>query len=98
MAFCDALTKKERNIPNGWKFSLPTEAQWEYACIAGTTTEYSWGDEIDIKVGKLYKKCFRENKQRLVLYQSSPWGFFDMHGNVWEWCADLDRYQRLFSD
>ena len=86
VAFFDALTKKER-VPNGWKFTLPTEAQWEYACRAGTTTEYSWGDEIDPKLAN-YKVSALERTVEVGSYQSSPWGFFDMHGNVWEWCAD----------
>jgi len=86
VAFCEALTKKE-SVPNGWKFSLPSEAQWEYACRAGTTTNYSWGDEIDPKLAN-YDESSLKKVQSVGSYQGNPWGFFDMHGNVWEWCAD----------
>ena len=86
VAFCEALTKKER-VPNGWKFTLPSEAQWEYACRAGTTTNYSWGDDITPNLAN-YIESSLERTVEVGSYQSSPWGFFDMHGNVWEWCAD----------
>ena len=87
VAFCEALTKKER-VPNSWKFSLPSEAQWEYACRAGTTTEYSWGDNITTKLAN-YKDSGFEKTVEVGSYQPNPWGFYDMHGNVREWCRDL---------
>jgi formylglycine-generating enzyme required for sulfatase activity len=82
------------SIPDGWAYVLPTEAQWEYACRAGTTTAYSWGDAItsddanydwdgDWNTGSDFKET-RDVGQ----YSANPWGFFDMHGNVWEWTAD----------
>jgi formylglycine-generating enzyme len=72
-------------------YQLPTEAQWEYACRAGTTTAYSWGDTITKTnanyafdgLGKGLKETTPVGK-----YPANPWGFHDMHGNVWEWCAD----------
>ena len=90
MAFCEALSKKER-FPSGLKFTLPSEAQWEYACRAGTTTNYFWGDDITPKLAN-YDDTL---KRTMVVgsYESNPWGFFDMHGNVSEWCADwIDDY------
>ena len=86
VAFCEALTKKER-VPNGWKFSLPSEAQWEYACRAGTTTNYSWGNDITPKLAN-YKDSALNKTLEVGSYNPSPWGFFDMHGNVWERTAD----------
>ena len=82
------------NLPEGWSYVLPTESQWEYACRAGTTTKYSWGNDInssyanynwdgDVNTGNDFKQT-RDVGQ----YSANPWGFFDMHGNVWEWTAD----------
>ena len=73
---------------------MPTESQWEYACRAGTTTAYSWGATIAssnanynwdgaYNTGNDFKQT-RDVGQ----YAANPWGFFDMHGNVWEWTAD----------
>ncbi|MDA8859812.1 BspA family leucine-rich repeat surface protein, partial [bacterium] len=86
--------QQSANLPNGWSYVLPTEAQWEYACRAGTTTAYSWGDVItsdlanynwdgDHNTGADFKET-RDVGQ----YSANPWGFFDMHGNVWEWTAN----------
>jgi len=86
VVFCEALKKKER-VPAGWKFILPSEAQWEYACRAGTTTNYSWGNEIKPKLAN-YRDSALERTVEVGSYAPNPWGFFDMHGNVWEWCAD----------
>jgi len=79
------------SIPDGWAYILPTEAQWEYACRAGTTTAYSWGDDINSSYAN-----YAYNGTGTGLQQTSnagnfganPWGFFDMHGNVHEWTAD----------
>jgi sulfatase modifying factor 1 len=84
--FCDELNKKER-IPRGWEFALPTEAQWEYACRAGTTTAYSWGDNVTPQLAN-FKGSGLNKTVEVGSYKANPWGFFDMYGNVWEWTAD----------
>lgn len=77
-------------------FDLPTEAQWEYACRAGTRTEYNVGrnDEVGCQVaGWYYENSGNDEKYERMLHgvgEKTPngWGLYDMHGNVWEWCLD----------
>ena len=96
MAFCKKLTEMERKagrLPKGMSFQLPTEAEWEYACKAGTTTIYSWGnhpDQSKANFGHGFKvgKDFIDQVQPVGQYEANPWGFHDMHGNVYEWCND----------
>ena len=67
---------------------LPTEAQWEYACRAGTTTQYSYGDGVD--GGYMWYEVNSTNQTHVVgIKPPNDWGFYDMHGNVWEWCLDF---------
>jgi formylglycine-generating enzyme required for sulfatase activity len=75
------------NIPAGWAYVLPTEAEWEYACRAGTTTAYSWGATIATSNAN-YSSSGLSQTSDAGNYAANPWGFFDMHGNVWEWTAD----------
>ena len=82
------------NLPAGWSYVLPTESQWEYACRAGTTTAYSWGATIassnanyNWDGGADDGNDFKQTRD-VGQYAANPWGFFDMHGNVWEWTAD----------
>ena len=75
------------NIPSGWSYVLPTDAQWEYACRAGTTTAYSWGDSITADNANYNSSGYSQTRD-VGLYDANPWGFFDMHGNVHEWTAD----------
>ena len=85
--FLTSLNAQESgNIPAGWEYVLPTEAQWEYACRAGTTTAYSWGDTITASDAN-YNNTIAQTTD-VGQYAANPWGFFDMHGNVWEWTSD----------
>ena len=99
VAFCEALNKKEKK--RGWEFSLPTEAQWEYACRAGTKTIYSWGNLPKVRYANYnhnpVKKNLGINKTvKVGSYPSNQWGFYDMHGNVREWTLDwLGEYPSL---
>ena len=86
--FCRKLSEQE-----GVEYHLPTEAQWEYACRAGTTTAYSFGDDVS----KLAQHAWYEKNawdvgeqyaHRVGQKLPNPWGLYDMHGNVWEWCQD----------
>jgi len=77
----------DTNIPDNWAFMLPTEAQWEYACKAGTTTWFSWGKNT-YEAG--YANWDNINgsapsPQRVGSYLPNPWGFYDMHGNIAEY-------------
>jgi len=84
-AFCEWLSAKE-----GKPYRLPTEAEWEYACRAGTTTRFSTGD----KLPKAYEKHQKTEWQPVAVplhagtTPPNPWGLHDMHGNVEEWCQD----------
>jgi len=80
--------QQSENIPEGWAYVLPTEAQWEYACRAGTTTAYTWGDSISASDANWNHGADANQTENVGQYSANPWGFFDMHGNVWEWTAD----------
>ena len=71
----------------GLDFDLPTEAQWEYACRAGTTTIYSYGSSANGNY-MWYSGNSSSQTHEVGTKQPNPWEIYDMHGNVWEWCLD----------
>jgi len=90
------LAKLSALLPPDVEAVLPTEAQWEFACRAGTTTAYWWGDIFDpemTNVDQSERKGLntKEGTTPVYRYPPNPWGLYDMHGNVWEWCADSHR-------
>ena len=93
----DFITKLNARLDNISTFSLPSEAQWEYACRAGTSTPFSFGDTISTEQANFngnypYAQAPKgECRSKTVPVKSflrNPWGLYQMHGNVWEWCSD----------
>jgi formylglycine-generating enzyme required for sulfatase activity len=100
--FCQKLTEQERKagrLPAGWEYRLPTEAQWEYACRAGTTTATAFGDQLSSSQANFdgnfpYNGAAKgpalDRTQPVGSYPPNGWGLCDMHGNAWEWCRDWE--------
>ena len=97
--FCRKLTEQARasgELPKEWEFRLPTEAQWEYACRAGTTTATSFGDKLSSKQANFQGKPYNGAEEgpslkrvaKVGSYPANAWGLHDVHGNVFEWCRD----------
>ncbi|HRI13683.1 MAG TPA: formylglycine-generating enzyme family protein, partial [Verrucomicrobiota bacterium] len=96
--FCRQLTTETRangSLPVGWAVRLPSEAQWEYACRAGTTTAFSFGDTLtdrEANFGKPYNGTPTgvpgSASTRVGSFRANAWGVHDMHGNEFEWCRD----------
>jgi formylglycine-generating enzyme required for sulfatase activity len=98
-AFCRTLTERARRaggLPDGWEFRLPTEAQWEYACRAGTVTATAFGDSLELRQANFNGELVNPRGSgsapgratSVGTYPANPWGLCDMHGNVFEWCRD----------
>ncbi|MBP5786614.1 MAG: SUMF1/EgtB/PvdO family nonheme iron enzyme, partial [Kiritimatiellae bacterium] len=95
---CDQFVKtlNSRYGQPGMRWALPTEAQWEYACRAGSTTAYFWGNALNgdkancngnYPCGTTAKGPYKRKTTPVGSYAPNAWGMYDMHGNVWEWCA-----------
>jgi formylglycine-generating enzyme required for sulfatase activity len=92
MEFCHRLSQR-----TGPLFTLPSEAQWEYACRAGSTTPFAFGATITPELANYDGTCsyvdgpkghFRAETTDVASFPANAWGLHDMHGSVWEWCLD----------
>jgi len=97
--FCRELTARayaSGDLPEEWQVDLPTEAQWEYACRAGTITATAFGDMLSSRQANFAGKPYNGAEAGPSLnravpvgrYPSNAWGLHDMHGNAFEWCRD----------
>lgn len=77
------------DFSSGSQICLPSDKQWEYAARAGTRTAYWWGDKPDDEMANWNK--LRNGTTPVKKFSPNPWGLFDVHGNVWEWCSDIWR-------
>ncbi len=96
-AYCAALTAQQSAlglVPSGYHYRLPTEAEWEYACRAGTTSEFNVGDELYCHQAAMSysfhssSSCAQTSTVPVASYPANAWGLHDMHGNLLEWCLD----------
>ncbi len=97
VTFCRKVSERPEERAAGRTYRLPTEAEWEYACRAGTTTPFSFGESFNSTQGNFdaaYPYGEGEPARSIgrttpvARYPASAWGLHDMHGNVWEWCSD----------
>ena len=110
MEFCrrlNVICKIRGILPEGYSFSLPTEAQWEYACRAGTNTAYNNGSDNEIDTseanvnddalyGNLHRETALHRTKEVGSYPPNRWGLHDMHGNVSEWCLDAVEVEKFY--
>jgi formylglycine-generating enzyme required for sulfatase activity len=98
VAFCQQLSNLPAEKKAGRSYRLPTEAEWEYACRAGTTTTFHFGNSLSAKqanfngnhpYGGAAKGQYLERTAKVGSYPANAWGLYDMHGNVAEWCSDF---------
>src|SRR5262249_29773925 len=97
MDFCRIASLRSAVKDHGWVVDLPTEAEWEYACRAGTVTASHFGDSLSSQqanfngqrpYGAAAKGTSLQRTTRVGSYPANAWGLFDMHGNVLQWCKD----------